>query len=208
MRHNLSDHLKYLTDRLNKLEVAVSRPGTGSIAQLVDRAAAIERNLSAIEKQILTDAATRQPKVASGDDTTGANRTVEEVRMTSENPAAAAAASSAEKISTITNKIIDLNRAIAQLTVSGNDAASMEYRRLLDNVDRKCGVLEQTVPSKDAAIAELVKRMRVIETAGDGGVLIWPIDEFARKRQEARCGQIRSLYSPIFYTSRTGNSVL
>lgn len=47
-------------------------------------------------------------------------------------------------------------------------------------------------------------RIQLLEQASYNGVLIWKIDEFERRRNEAISGVTMSLYSTPFYTSRHG----
>ena len=47
-------------------------------------------------------------------------------------------------------------------------------------------------------------RLQLLERATYNGVLLWKIDDFARRRKEAVDGVIMSLYSIPFYTSRHG----
>ena len=42
------------------------------------------------------------------------------------------------------------------------------------------------------------------DVTSTNGVLIWKVDDFARRRREAISGKTHSLYSPPFYTSRDG----
>ena len=47
-------------------------------------------------------------------------------------------------------------------------------------------------------------RLQLLERATYNGVLVWKIDDFARRRKEAMDGVTMSLYSIPFYTSRHG----
>ena len=47
-------------------------------------------------------------------------------------------------------------------------------------------------------------RLQLLERATYNGILIWKIDNFSRRRQEAVDGKTLSLYSTPFYTSRPG----
>ena len=51
---------------------------------------------------------------------------------------------------------------------------------------------------------DLELRLKHLERATYDGVLLWKIDEFARRRKEAVDGVTMSLYSIPFYTSRHG----
>lgn len=64
--------------------------------------------------------------------------------------------------------------------------------------------LERQLLMKDATIAELELRVSTLEQTSYTGTLIWRIPDFAKRRQEAVSGRTPSIYSPAFYTSRTG----
>jgi len=77
-------------------------------------------------------------------------------------------------------------------------------RELLDTMDRKVRSQERLVAMKDATIAELELRVTSVEQTSHDGTLLWRITEFQRKRQDAISGRVTSIYSPPFFTSRTG----
>jgi len=77
-------------------------------------------------------------------------------------------------------------------------------RELLDTMDRKVRSQERQLAMKDATIAELELRMTSVEQTSYDGTLLWRIPEFQRKRQDAISGRVTSVYSPPFFTSRTG----
>lgn len=81
-------------------------------------------------------------------------------------------------------------------------------RAQLDTLDQKVKSLERMVAMKDATIAELDLRINALEQTSYDGTLLWRINEFQRRRQEAINGRTTSIYSPAFYTSRTGNNHL
>ena len=45
---------------------------------------------------------------------------------------------------------------------------------------------------------------QALEQTTYDGVMTWKITDFAKKRQDAIAGRMSSVYSPPFYTSRTG----
>ena len=77
-------------------------------------------------------------------------------------------------------------------------------RELVDTMDRKVRSQERLLAMKDATIAELELRMTSMELTSYDGTLLWRITEFQRKRQDAISGHVTSIYSPPFFTSRTG----
>ena len=46
--------------------------------------------------------------------------------------------------------------------------------------------------------------MKSLELISFDGTLIWKVPEWNKKRREAQAGNVTSIYSPIFYTSRNG----
>jgi len=77
-------------------------------------------------------------------------------------------------------------------------------RDLLDAMDRKVRSQERLLAMKDATIAELELRLTSVEQTSYDGTLLWRITDFQRKRQDAISGRVTSIYSPPFFTSRTG----
>ena len=77
-------------------------------------------------------------------------------------------------------------------------------RDQLDTMDRKLRSQERLLAVKDATIAELELRLTAVEQTSYDGTLLWRIPEFQRKRQDAVTGRVTSIYSPPFFTSRTG----
>ena len=77
-------------------------------------------------------------------------------------------------------------------------------RELLDSLERKVRTLERTLTVKDATIVELELRVTNFENTSYDGTLLWRIGDFQSRRQDAISGRSTSIYSPPFYTSRTG----
>ena len=77
-------------------------------------------------------------------------------------------------------------------------------RELVDTLDRKVRSQERLLAMKDATIAELELRVTAVEQTSYDGTLVWRITDFQRKRQDAVSGRVTSVYSPPFFTSRTG----
>ena len=80
-------------------------------------------------------------------------------------------------------------------------------REMFDNLDRKIKSLERQLAMKDATIAELDLRVTSLEQTSYTGTLLWRITDVTRRRQEAMSGRTPSIYSPAFYTSKTGRCV-
>jgi len=79
-------------------------------------------------------------------------------------------------------------------------------RELIDTMDRKVRSQERLLAMKDATITELELRITSVEQTSYDGTLLWRITDFQRKRQDAISGRVTSIYSPPFFTSRTGQT--
>lgn len=73
-----------------------------------------------------------------------------------------------------------------------------------EELKRKIQLLERTLSLKDATIAELDGRLKSLEIISYDGTLVWKIGDWSKHRREAIAGRVTSLYSPHFYTGRTG----
>jgi TNF receptor-associated factor 2 len=111
-----------------------------------------------------------------------------------------------EKLQIIEGVITVLNREIEKLTLD-TEAADRQRRlerELVDTLEKKVKTLERLMTIKDATITELTVKVTALEVTSFDGTLVWRITEVSRKRQEAISGRATSIYSPPFYTSRTG----
>lgn len=106
------------------------------------------------------------------------------------------------------NVLTVLNREVEKLTLQLNsmDVQHRQDREQLDAMDRKLKTLERQLALKDVTTSELDLRITALEQTSYDGTLLWRISDFARRRQEAISGRTTSIYSPAFYTSKTGMS--
>ncbi|KAM4690867.1 TNF receptor-associated factor 3 isoform 3-T3 [Rhinophrynus dorsalis] len=122
------------------------------------------------------------------------------------------------------DKLKDLDKEIRSLRQSGDEADTMKtsleslQTRLnqLESISKSAaawnpGVLEtqinrhdQMLSVHDIRLADMDLRFQVLETASYGGVLIWKIRDYKRRKQEAVAGKTLSLYSQPFYTGYFG----
>lgn len=102
--------------------------------------------------------------------------------------------------------LVVLNREVEKLSVEveGIERLSVQDREKLDSAERKVKSLERLMTIKDATIAELAGKITALEQISWDGSITWRIPEVAKKRQEAISARTTSIYSPPFYTSRTG----
>jgi len=68
----------------------------------------------------------------------------------------------------------------------------------------QASVVERTVAENDVRLSTLETKLTDVELTGYDGTLLWKISEVGRRRREAVSGEVVSIQSPAFYTSRTG----
>ncbi|XP_065054907.1 TNF receptor-associated factor 3-like isoform X1 [Rhopilema esculentum] len=73
-----------------------------------------------------------------------------------------------------------------------------------EDLDRRMDKLENQLAVQDVQIAELNLKLQLLESTSYDGKLLWKIDNYNRRKQDAITGKTPSLYSPPFYTSRFG----
>ena len=102
--------------------------------------------------------------------------------------------------------LVENNRTIEQ---ANRDVGTV--RRQLDTVqesirrlERRMESIEHTLALRNVTLADLEEYVRQQEFSSHDGQLLWKINEYARRRNEAVSGQRASFYSPCFYTSRYG----
>ena len=64
--------------------------------------------------------------------------------------------------------------------------------------------LQDAVASKDQVISALQVQVSDLERCSYDGVLMWKLKDVTRRRREATSGQVNSIYSYPFYSSRHG----
>ena len=113
-----------------------------------------------------------------------------------------------QKATTFEQVAVVLNR---QMERAGKAISDLERQRrldrdLIDSLDRKLRSYDRAMAMKDVAITELTMRTQTLEWTSYDGSLTWKISDFQRRRSEAVSNKTTSLYSPAFYTSRTGKA--
>ena len=86
---------------------------------------------------------------------------------------------------------------------SPRGAKSMMLERV-ENISVKTTELDHGLDQCLSSCLDQELRLQLLERATYNGVLVWKIDDFARRRKEAVDGVTMSLYSIPFYTSRHG----
>jgi len=64
--------------------------------------------------------------------------------------------------------------------------------------------MERAVDQDDVRLSSMETKLADLELTSHDGTLLWKITEVGRRRREAVSGQVVSIQSPAFYTSRTG----
>ena len=75
------------------------------------------------------------------------------------------------------------------------------------NISVKTTQLEHGLDPFLSSCLDQELRLQLLERATYNGVLLWKIDDFARRRKEVVDGLIMSLYSIPFYASRHGYKI-
>jgi len=196
----LAEHLKVIFTRLKFLQDRLGEAPAGSqTVTIFGLVKELERKLGSLQ----TQSASLDNRIPSGMEMTSADTT------TSASAAVASPSDSAfvvEKLPIIEGVITVLNRELEKMTV---DVEALERQRraereLVDSMDRKVRAMERMMAMKDATINELSIRLTSVEQTSYDGTLLWRVSEVKTKRQEAQSGRVTSVYSPPFFTSRTG----
>ena len=74
----------------------------------------------------------------------------------------------------------------------------------LDDLRRTITQLERSIQMKDTSLNEVDLRIQAMEYTSHDGILIYRIDQWQRKFQDATNGSSPSIYTPPFYTGRAG----
>ena len=97
---------------------------------------------------------------------------------------------------------MSVREAISHISPLG--AGSTEIFKRVENISGKTTELDHRLDRCINSCLDQELRLQLLEKATYNGVLLWKIDNFARRRKEAVNGVTMSLYSIPFYTSRHG----
>ena len=114
-----------------------------------------------------------------------------------------------DKNTTVEGITAVLNREIEKLI---GDMSALEHQRNLtqctiETMQSKITSLERTIALKDVDLADKQLRLEAIESTSYDGTFVWRLTDFRRRRQDSISGRTPSLYSPPFYTSKSGYKV-
>ncbi|XP_078604260.1 TNF receptor-associated factor 2-like [Branchiostoma floridae x Branchiostoma japonicum] len=110
------------------------------------------------------------------------------------------------RVATFEGIVAVLNREIEKCsaTIEAYERQRRQDREIIESIERKMKSQERIIALKDVAFAEQDLRITSLEMTSYDATLLWKIQDFTRKRHDAITGKTTSIYSPCFYTSRTG----
>ncbi|XP_035665778.1 TNF receptor-associated factor 2-like [Branchiostoma floridae] len=110
------------------------------------------------------------------------------------------------RVATFEDIVAVLNREIEKCsaTIEAYERQRRQDREIIESIERKMKSQERIIALKDVALAEQDLRITSLEMTSYDATLLWKIQDFTRKRHDAITGKTTSIYSPCFYTSRTG----
>ena len=180
----LDRHLDAVSTRISTLE--------GVLHEVLHGQAPVDRSVTAVETAMdVTRASDASPLTASSGGTAAAGGDIQPVSVLS------------EKITIYEGVITVLNREVEKLSTK---MEALERQHMLERnlMDGKVRTLERLLATNDATRAELELRVKSVEQTSYNGILLWCITDFQRKRQDAISGRHISIYSPPFFSNKTG----
>jgi len=196
LQTNAVQHLDLVWQRITKLESGTSgaRLNTSGDTSLLPRVDSLEIGLKQLRKQV-DDVRKGSGSVSTGSEYSGIGN--------------AALSDINQKLQIYENVLSVLNTEIEKLfnQVEATSRQQQTDREQLAVADERIKVLERQIAMKDAVISELDLRISSLEQTSYDGILLWKINNMKQRRQDAMTSRIPSIYSPSFYTSRTGYKV-
>ena len=110
------------------------------------------------------------------------------------------------QISNMESKICDYESSLEELEKKfGDQERAMDALKDWNcRLEGKINSLKHELALKEMTMVEQHEKLDAMEQSSYGGVLIWPINGFMKKRHDAIIGKTVSLYSPVFYTGHHG----
>jgi len=201
LQEHLLKHFEVVFSRIKSLDDKLGESPTGSQTASVT----VQGRMNELERKLLQlESARTDHEItsgATGEVTSAAVLPSKYVTDSSSIPTL-----TAEKMVVVEGVITVLNREMEKMTVDmeAQERQRRTERELLDNMDRKMRSMERLLAMKDATINELNIRLTSMEQTSFDGILLWRVTEVQKKRQDALSGRVTSVYSPAFFTSRTG----
>ena len=107
-----------------------------------------------------------------------------------------------QKVKEIETHISKSSRGSGIGSVAGSSRT--QHLSFASYVPDKLNGVETQFAVMDVQLAELNLKLQLMEASSHDGCLVWRIDNFNRRREDAITGKTPSLYSPPFFTSRFG----
>ncbi|XP_013399629.1 TNF receptor-associated factor 2-like [Lingula anatina] len=198
-------HLDFLRDKVTILQIHADSVRDGSRAReqisarvscLQDQLTECDRKRGDIEKKTEDAMQTRERRERSNAEQFSA----EVAQLTSRNGAMNS------QVDTFEGMVAVLNREVEKVccTLESYPAQRSLDVEGIDFQERKVKTIERALALKDVTMAEQDLRLQALENASYDGVLVWKVNEFARKRHDAVSGRATSIYSNAFYTGPHG----
>lgn len=182
------------------------------VVQLTSRVDKAENNIRRLESQAgLSSASVREASLpmvpvssvgaTAHGDTSGAGASSSVVAVTPSELKA-----TQDKMNTFEGIVTILDRELEKYSeqISSMGRQDRLFHDVMSTVERKSLEVERTMVSKDRAIMEVETRVNVMDQTSYDGTLLWKITNFNNVRENAIAGRATSVYSPPFYTSKTG----
>ena len=127
-------------------------------------------------------------------------------RMENKDGSQASASSGAEKTAEIRRLELKIEKEIETLQVKNGrlETKLKEKTELLEKFEYKLQQIDQSVAILTTRLEDLKPREPLQTKINYNGVLVWKIEGFQKKRQDAINGVQRAIYSDYFYTSEFG----
>ena len=127
-------------------------------------------------------------------------------RMENKDESQAGASSAAGKIAEVRRLELKMEKEIGTLQAKNGrlETKLREKTELLEKFKYKLEQIDQSVAILTTRLENLKPRERLQAKINYNGVLVWKIEGFQKKRQDAINGVQRAIYSDYFYTSEFG----
>ena len=188
---NVGSHLAWVMESLFKLEQQITQGVTnhqpqGNLSEMLAAVNQLEQKVTSFDAQLqsINNFSAFQQRLS-----------VTEMKVSSFEPVMGVLHKEIEKCVQVVEEV---QRS------AGSQQRSEETRSQVEELQNKIQTLERNLAIKEVTLAEHELRMQGLEFANYDGTLLWRIGEILKKRNDAKIGNVTSLYSPAFYTGRLG----
>lgn len=199
----MATHIEALSARLRVVEEASKRGKNGSGRSNTNQFSVVEQWLETVQRQLnalsISSVSEQMSQLSTGGGGSKATN------VTTAGPMHAAE-SIQQKMSVLQKCIVLLNNEVDRLTNAYRSSEQNQEAldKLVQLVDRHVRTVERAVGMKDVVITDLKTKLSAIESTSYDGTMVWSISDVKTRRREAVNGQSTSVYSPPFYSSRSG----